>query len=625
MKKIFSFLSILLLSLNLVQAQVTFPICEKEEAPKLSLAEKIDNSLGVVTGPFVHFIFYSFTVQKVEQVHTIDLNDAEVLNKYSICRSNDTLKISGITVVDGDENRAASKIYLQGTNDNFYKDGTDLYIVGERKAPTIEVKAMHSLVAVPWVLFPLILGALFFTLYFKFPNIRLLPTSLRTVRGDFEDVETDESQPNVVDHDNPDTIRIEGTHGEVTHFQALTAALSATVGLGNIAGVAVAVVIGGAGATFWMIIAGLIGMSAKFVECTLGVKYREVGPDGKVYGGPMYYLKKGLHEKGFGGLGKVLAVLFAVLCIGGSFGGGNMFQANQATSIFLNTAGINLQYASIIMGVIMSLLVGIVIIGGIKRIAQVTEKIVPFMAAIYVGAALVVIFMNYQLIPAAVSTIVSKAFAPTAITGGLIGVLIQGFRRAAFSNEAGVGSAAIAHAAVKTKYPASEGLVALLEPFVDTVVICTITAIVIVIGNLEGLYDFGGSDGATMIKASGEMMSGVDLTSFVFESNIPYFSYVLTGAVVLFAFSTMISWSYYGLQSWTFLFGKSDRAEIIYKVLFCVFVIIGSAAKLGNVLDFSDAMIFGMMVPNMIGLMLLFPKVKEELNRYLAAIKSKND
>jgi AGCS family alanine or glycine:cation symporter len=624
MKRIFSFLSVMLISINLTQAQIEFPACIQEEAKTISLAEKIDNSLGVVTAPFVHFIFYSFTVQKVTQNHELNLNNPDILNQFNFCRSNDTLKINGFTVQDGAEQRDASKIYLTESSDNIYKDGTTIYIVGNNVPSTLKIKAMHSLAAVPWVLFPMILGALFFTLYFKFPNIRLLPTSIRTVRGDFEDVETDESQPNISDHDNPDTIRIEGTHGEVTHFQALTAALSATVGLGNIAGVAVAVVIGGAGATFWMIIAGLIGMSSKFVECTLGVKYREVGPDGKIYGGPMYYLKKGLKEKGLGGLGKVLAVLFAILCIGGSFGGGNMFQANQATSIFLNTAGIDVQYASIIMGVIMAVLVGIVIIGGIKRIAQVTEKIVPFMAAVYVGAALVVIFMNYELIPSAISTIVTKAFSPTAITGGLIGVLIQGFRRAAFSNEAGVGSAAIAHAAVKTKYPASEGLVALLEPFVDTVVICTITALVIVIGNLEGLYGFGGSDGATMITKTGEIMSGVDLTSYVFETNIPYFSYILTAAVVLFAFSTMISWSYYGLQSWTFLFGKSNTAEIIYKVMFCLFIVVGSAANLGNVLDFSDAMIFGMMVPNMIGLLLLFPKVKEELSRYLTAIKEKN-
>lgn len=496
-------------------------------------------------------------------------------------------------------------------------------------------------VGLNWVLIPLIFGALFFTLYFKFPNIRLLGYSFRTVRGDYEAVELDPNTPNIVVNegfiteseqqnitnggDNPDTIRIEGeTNGEVSHFQALTAALSATVGLGNIAGVAVAVVVGGAGATFWMILAGLLGMSSKFVECTLGVKYREVGQDGRIYGGPMYYLKKGFGERGYTKIGKFLAVAFAILCIGGSFGGGNMFQSNQATSILLNTIGVESSYAGSLVGLVMAIFVGIVIIGGIKRIAQVTEKIVPIMAAIYVGAALIIIIMNYNLVPAAINAIVSKAFAPTAITGGVLGVLVQGFRRAAFSNEAGVGSAAIAHAAVKTKYPASEGLVALLEPFIDTVVICTITAIVIVIGNLEGLYEFGGVDGATMISSTGSMMSGVDLTSFVFESNIPYFSYILTGAVILFAFSTMISWSYYGLQSWTFLFGKSAKVEMAYKLLFCFFVVIGAAAKMGNVLDFSDAMIFGMMVPNMIGLLFLFPKVKEELNRYLKAIKEKH-
>ncbi|MEZ4979062.1 MAG: alanine/glycine:cation symporter family protein [Chitinophagales bacterium] len=472
-----------------------------------------------------------------------------------------------------------------------------------------------------WVLIPLILGALFFTIYFGIPGIKLLPVSIRTVRGDYEHVEESEGQPNLIDGDNPDTIRVEGADGEVSHFQALTAALSATVGLGNIAGVAVAVVVGGAGATFWMILAGILGMSSKFVECTLGVKYREVGEDGRIYGGPMYYLKKGFGEKNMAGLGKFLAVAFAILCIGGSFGGGNMFQANQATSMLLQSFNISSSYAGSLVGLLMALVVGIVIIGGIKRIAQVTEKIVPFMALIYVGAALVIIVMNISLVPEAISTIVVKAFSPTAITGGVLGVLVQGFKRAAFSNEAGVGSAAIAHSAVKTKYPASEGVVALLEPLIDTVIICTITALVIVIGNLKGMYLFGGSDGNTTITETGQVLSGVDLTSYVFESNIPHFSYILTIAVVLFAFSTMISWSYYGLQSWTFLFGKGKNKEMTYKILFCLFVIVGAAAKMGNVLDFSDAMIFGMMVPNMIGLMFLYPKVKEELNRYLAKIK----
>jgi len=467
-----------------------------------------------------------------------------------------------------------------------------------------------------WVLFPLIIGALYFTIIFRVPGIRLFMVAVNTVRGKYEHVEEMPADLNIVEGDEPDTIRVEGAQGEVNHFQALTAALSATVGLGNIAGVAVAVAIGGPGATFWMILAGLLGMSSKFVECTLGVKFREIDENGKVYGGPMYYLTKGLAEKGMTGLGKVLAVVFAVMCIGGSFGGGNMFQANQAASMFINSMGIDSPFAGTAFGIIMAVLVGIVIIGGIQRIASVTEKIVPFMAIIYVGAALVIIFMNIEHVPAAFSAIINGAFAPTAIGGGFVGVLIQGFKRAAFSNEAGIGSAAIAHSAVRTKHPASEGIVALLEPFIDTVVICTMTALVIVIFNVEGAFQYGDAAGNAVL-ADGQVLKGVDLTAFVFESAIPHFSIVLTVAVILFAFSTMISWSYYGLQSWTFLFGKSRINEIIFKVLFCLFVIIGAASKMGNVLDFSDAMIFAMMVPNMIGLFLLVPYVREELRKYL--------
>ncbi len=477
-------------------------------------------------------------------------------------------------------------------------------------------------VSVPWVLFPLILGALYFTVMFKVPGVRLFGIAINTVRGKYEHVEEMESDLNIVEGDEPDTIRIEGADGEVNHFQALTAALSATVGLGNIAGVAVAVAIGGPGATFWMILAGLLGMSSKFVECTLGVKFREVDANGRVYGGPMYYLSKGLSTKNMAGLGKVLAALFAIMCVGGSFGGGNMFQSNQAASIFLNSMGIESAYGGTVFGLIMAVLVGIVILGGIQRIASVTEKIVPFMAVIYVGAALMIIFMNFEHIPAAFGAIFSGAFTGAGIIGGGIGVLIQGFRRAAFSNEAGIGSAAIAHSAVKTKHAASEGVVALLEPFIDTVVICTMTALVIVIYNIEGAFAYGDAGGNAVIDGVGTL-SGVDLTTHIFESAIPHFSIVLTIAVVLFAFSTMISWSYYGLQSWTYLFGKSQRNEIIYKVLFCLFVVVGAASNMGSVLNFSDAMIFAMMVPNMIGLFILAPYVREELGKYLGAIRSR--
>lgn len=480
-------------------------------------------------------------------------------------------------------------------------------------------------VQVPWVLFPLILGALYFTVYFRVPGVRLFRVAINTVRGKYERVVELPADLNIVDGAEPDTIRQEGSEGEVNHFQALTAALSATVGLGNIAGVAVAIAVGGPGATFWMILAGLIGMSSKFVECTLGVKFRDVGADGKVYGGPMHYLSKGLASLGKPLTGRILAGVFAIMCIGGSFGGGNMFQSNQAAAIFINGMGIESGYAGTIFGLVMAILVAIVIIGGIKRIAQVTEKIVPFMAVLYVGAALIIIWMHIEQVPAAFGAIMEGAFTPIGIGGGMLGVLIQGFRRAAFSNEAGIGSAAIAHSAVKTRHPASEGVVALLEPFIDTVIICTMTAIVIILFNMNGDFTYGlqGAGGGVFVPALGQELSGVDLTAYAFEREIPNFSYVLMVAVVLFAFSTMISWSYYGLQSWMYLFGRTKTQEILYKVLFCIFVVVGAAAQLNSVLNFSDAMIFAMMVPNMIGIVLLVRYVRDELNRYLTDIRTR--
>jgi len=476
-------------------------------------------------------------------------------------------------------------------------------------------------ISVYWVLFPLIIGAIYFTIYFNFINFSGFVTSINIVRGKYDDLEGRENNKVekgktsfIDDEDNPDTIRVEGHDGEVSHFQALTAALSATVGLGNIAGVAIAVSIGGAGATFWMIIAGFLGMASKFVECTLGVKYRDIAEDGTVYGGPMYYLTKGLKSKGMGGLGKVLAVLFAIFVIGGSFGGGNMFQVNQAFQLVENITGGEQSFLhgyGWAFGLVMAILVGIVIIGGIKKIAKVTDKIVPFMVAIYVAAALYVIFSNFSMIGSAFTAIWNGAFSPEGIAGGAVGVLIQGFRRAAFSNEAGIGSASIAHSAVKTKYAASEGMVALLEPFIDTVVVCTMTAVVLIITGFVDPLNPPANDAQAIL-----------LTSSAFESSISWFPYVLTVAVVLFAFSSMISWSYYGFQGWTYLFGRSKRTEYTYKVIFCIFVIIGAAASLGSVIGFSDAMVFAMMVPNMVGLILLAPKVKEELKKYMEAIKS---
>ncbi len=487
----------------------------------------------------------------------------------------------------------------------------------------------------PIVLYLLIGGAVFFTIAFGFVNLRRFPLAIQVVRGKFDDIELGpgHTEPHAMpaeveiteEGDILRTIRDESHHGEVNHFQALTAAVSGTVGLGNIAGVAVAIGIGGPGATLWMIVAGLLGMSSKFVECTLGVKYRDIDKDGIVHGGPMYYLSRGFSEMKMGGFGKVLAVIFAIFCVGGSFGGGNAFQANQATSQITTMFGFATDgSARTIIGIIMAILVAVVIIGGIKRIASVTEKLVPMMAIIYIVASLIIIFAHFSEIPAAIGMIISGAFTPSAAVGGIAGVIIQGFRRAAFSNEAGAGSAAIAHSAVRTKYPASEGLVALLEPFIDTVVICTMTAIVIVLFNMQGdFFQYGGivdATGARNVMIDGQAVNGVDLTARAYNDVLPGFNIVLTVAIVLFAFSTMISWSYYGLQSWKYLFGRSKAADMSFKVMFCLFVVIGAAASLGSVLAFSDAMILAMVFPNMIGLLFLFPRVREELGRYLKAI-----
>lgn len=482
----------------------------------------------------------------------------------------------------------------------------------------------------PIVLILLIVGATFFTVYFKFPNIMKFGLAINTVRGKYDELESPEghgvekSDVNIVDGDLPDTIRDESKEGEVSHFQALATAVSGTVGLGNIAGVAVAIALGGPGATFWMIVCGLIGMSTKFVECTLGVKYRDVGPDGTVYGGPMYYLSRGLAEKNMKGLGKVLGGVFAVLCVGASFGGGNAFQSNQAAVQLTSMFGWEGGATGVIIGVVLAILVGIVIIGGIKKIAKVTEKIVPFMAGIYVLASLVIIFANIKYIGDAFGMIFAGAFSPEAGLGGIVGVIIVGFQRAAFSNEAGAGSAAIAHSAVRTKYPASEGVVALLEPFIDTVVICTMTALVIIFFNMDaGAFDYGNAVGSTvLINDTGAYIGGVDLTSMAYDSVIPGFRYVLTIAIILFAFSTMISWSYYGLQSWKYLFGRGKTMDTVYKILFLLFVVVGAAATLDAVIKFSDAMILALVFPNMIGLLFLFPRVREEMTRYIDNIKT---
>ncbi|MDG1684700.1 MAG: alanine/glycine:cation symporter family protein [Flavobacteriaceae bacterium] len=479
--------------------------------------------------------------------------------------------------------------------------------------------------SIPTIIFLLVGGALFFTTYFGFINVRRFPLSINVVRGKFDHIDhhqvDQKAAVNVVDGDVVDTIKDESKDGEVSHFQALATAVSGTVGNGNIAGVALAIAIGGPGATFWMILCGLIGMSTKFVECTLGVKYRDIGEDGTVYGGPMYYLTKGLKERGFARMGRFLAVTFALLCIGASFGGGNAAQSNQAAMQLVSSFGMEGGSARTIIGVVMMIFVGIIIIGGIKRIASVTEKIVPFMALLYVGACLYIILTNFSFVDDAFAMIFTQAFNPQAGLGGLLGVLITGFRRAAFSNEAGAGSASIAHSAVKTKYAASEGLVALLEPFIDTVIICTMTALVIIIFNGDQtIFSYGGENGIVMID--GVAAEGAAITAAAFANYISFSGPFLTIAVVLFAISTMISWSYYGLQSWMFVFGKSKISDYTYKILFLLFIVIGAAGDMSAVWTFSDAMILALVFPNMIGLFFLYPKVKEELQRYLKAVRA---
>jgi len=450
----------------------------------------------------------------------------------------------------------------------------------------------------PWIVMWLVIAATIFTFYFSFVQLKFFKHAISLVKGDYSD-------PNDA--------------GEVSHFQALATALSGTVGLGNIAGVAVAVGIGGPGATFWMILAGLMGMASKFTECTLGVKYRNEYEDGTVSGGPMYYISKGFAERGLPG-GKFLAVLFSIFCILGALGGGNMFQANQAHA---QISGIVGDYPGWITGIVFASVVFMVIVGGVKSIARVTEKVVPFMGVLYVTAAMIIILMNYDKIGWAFGQIFAGAFTGLGVAGGMVGALIQGFKRAAFSNEAGVGSAAIAHSAVKTKEPITEGFVSLLEPFIDTVVICTMTALVITISGQLILDTATGNyavEGGKIATIGGT--SGVALTSAAFASAFSWFPFILAIAVILFAFSTMISWSYYGLKAWTYLFGEGKTTELVFKIIFCVFIVIGAAASLGPVIDFSDAAIFAMAVVNITGLYFLMSVVKSEFVSYKERLAS---
>jgi AGCS family alanine or glycine:cation symporter len=442
-------------------------------------------------------------------------------------------------------------------------------------------------VTLPLVVVWLIIGATFFTLRFQFVNFRGFRHAIDCVRGSY--TRPDES-------------------GDISHFQALAAALSATVGLGNIAGVAVAVGLGGPGAVFWMVVAGLLGMSSKFAEVTLAQRYRIVREDGHVSGGPMHYLRTGLAELGWRRTGGVLSVVFAVMCIGGSFGGGNMFQSNQAFAqmssedvlpVLANPEG------AVLFGLLLSFLVGLVIIGGIKRIGEVAAALVPFMCVLYLLCGLWILLLHADAFGPGLVTIVTSAFSFEAGAGGFVGVLIQGFRRAAFSNEAGCGSSAIVHSAARTEEPVREGMVALLEPFIDTVVVCTTTGLVLVVTGAWAAEDAG---------------SGIQMTSWAFAKVFPWFPIVLSFIALLFAFSTMISWSYYGEQCWAHLFGV--RSILAYKLLFLLFAWGGAIFAARAVIAFGDAMILGMAFPNLIGVILLAGRVRADLDTYWLKLRT---
>ena len=460
--------------------------------------------------------------------------------------------------------------------------------------------AKKKTIQVPFIVLVLMLGAIFFTFWYRWINIRGFKHAIDVIRGKYDKPE--------------DT-------GEISHFRALTSALSATVGLGNIAGVAVAIQLGGPGAVFWMLIAAVFGMTAKFSSCTLSQMYRKINTDGTVSGGPMYYLDIGLSEsryKGLKVLGKVLAVMYALMIMGGAIGGGNMFQANQTAEAFASTFEISDTGTwNWITGITLAIGVGVVIIGGIKRIGAATSKIVPFMCGIYVLASIFIILTHISQIPETIRLIFTMAFTKNAYYGGFFGVLIMGVRRAAFSNEAGLGSAAIAHAAAKTEEPVREGIVGMIGPFIDTIIVCSMTAMVVIITG-------------TWNDPSISQSAGVTLTTEAFGSAISWFPYILTLCIGLFAYSTMISWCYYGERGWIYLLdhiqiggeGYGLKTVVLFRIIFVIFIVVGAVSKLSDVLDFSDAMIFSMAFPNIVGSIFLAPKVLEKVRDYWGRYQS---
>lgn len=576
------------LALSIV-AGLANPVIAQDDGDDAGWIKQVDGFFGkYMVAPLAKALFFDFGTSKVIKIDNAwkyaSVKGASPVISGSIYVQKDgSIEITHSETVEKDKSEQRfTATSLEDLRDN-HPDGAAIY---EQYA----TQANRMGVSIPFVVVWLLVGAIFFTLRMGFINIRGFWHAIRLTRGDYDD-------PN--------------QKGEVSHFQALSSALSATVGLGNIAGVAIAIGTGGPGATFWMVVIGLLGMSTKFTECTLGQMYRKVDTDGRVSGGPMRYLKDGLAEMGFGTFGTALSVIFAVICIGASFGGGNAFQVVQSLTAIRQEIPLIDTYPWI-YGLIMVVAAGVVIIGGIKSIGAVASKIVPFMCAVYVAAAIYILLANASAVPDAIQQIFSGAFSPQAMYGGLLGVLVIGIKRAVFSNEAGAGSAAIAHSAAKTDEPVSEGIVALLEPFIDTVVVCTMTALVIII---TGVY----KDPQHAELIAGDQ--GAALTSEAFQvGGYAWFRWILYAAVVLFAYSTLISWSYYGERCFTRLFG--DWSSMTYKVLFLIFTFLGSVVTAKNILDFSDLLILGMAFPNVLGLYFLSGKVRRELDEYWGKYKS---
>ena len=585
-----------LFSLILSSFAIAEEASPKEPAQK-TLDQKIDQWFGNVTGPFVNTIFYPLAT---------DIDP----KKVSEMPENLTLAAPGAAdhwYYRADKNVDWQRVNVVKNKDGLYCEELGMAEKGNDSLKPFSGQWTPAKMKTFLVIFWLAAAGVILTFVFKFINIRAFGLALRTVRGKYS---------------------LGSDPGSVTHFQALTAAVSGTVGLGNIAGVAIGIHSGGPGVAFWLFLSGFLGMSTKFAECTLGVKYRIFDTEGRVHGGPMYYLRRGLNERGMKSLGVVLAFFFAIFCVFASFGGGNVFQVNQVTTQLINITGGEASFFfknQWVFGLIMALMTALVIIGGIQGIAKVTDKLVPLMCITYIVSCILVLVVNASHIFPALQMIITEAFHPrAAITGGLVAAFVWGMRRATFSNEAGIGSAPIAHAAAKTRRPASEGVVALLEPFLDTVVICTMTALVLCVTmNFEGSsanYSINGHSYVLSAAGTG-FKEGIAMTSAAFETIHSSFKYILFFCVFLFAFSTLITWSYYGLQAWQYLFGKKAITAWVYKVIFCLIIVVGSSASMANATDFSDASLFAMSIPNLIGVYLLLPIVRSELARFVSFAK----